>query len=165
MNHDRLEPGLLTRSSALVNITAAFSTDPNDSCGNDTPTFNLGALNWISMSGCHLAGMKSQLVRRSNTVGLNMSKLLAQITTIRIKLEMAVGKREYQEMSRVINHCSEGISLAYVFIALISSSNESLSSALSPFDGCTALACAIWLPVVSFSRRLRIFGRYNSEMA
>lgn len=68
-------------------MTAAFRTEPNDSCGNDTPTFSLGALNWISMSGCHLAGMKSQLVRRSSKVGLNASKLLAQITTIRINLE------------------------------------------------------------------------------
>lgn len=71
----------------MVKITAAFRTVPNVSCGYETPTFKFGALNWISMSGCHFAGMKSQLARRSKTVGLKTSKLFAQITMILIKLE------------------------------------------------------------------------------
>lgn len=44
------------------------------------------------MSGCHLAGIKSQLVKRSNTVGLNASKLLVQTTTILIKLKKQISK-------------------------------------------------------------------------
>lgn len=94
----------LTRCNALVKITAAFRTVPNVSCGYETPTFNFGALNWISMSGCHFAGMKSQLVRRSKTVGLKTSKLFAQITMILINLKISNPKPNYNlEDWRVIS--------------------------------------------------------------
>lgn len=69
-----------------MNIIAAFKIVPNVSCGAVVPIFNFGALNWISTSGCHLAGTNSGLVNKSCRLGLNAIKHLQHTVTISINL-------------------------------------------------------------------------------
>lgn len=76
-----------TKVSAFVKMIAAFKIVPKVSCCIVAPTFNFGALNWISTSGCHFVGINSEFVSRSSSVGLNAIKHFEQIVTISISLE------------------------------------------------------------------------------
>lgn len=69
-----------------MNITDAFKIDPKVNCNVVAPIFNFGALNWISMSGCHFAGTNSGSMISSASGGLNTNKLLQLIATISINL-------------------------------------------------------------------------------
>lgn len=68
-------------------MMAAFKMVPNVSCGIVDPTFSLGALNWISISGCHFAGTNSGFVNNSNKLGLNAIKHFEQTVTISTNLK------------------------------------------------------------------------------
>lgn len=69
-------------------MMAAFRIVPNVSCGIVDPTFSFGALNWISINGCHLAGTNSGFVNNSNKLGLNTIKHFAETVTISTKLKI-----------------------------------------------------------------------------
>lgn len=80
----------LTKLRDFVKMTAALSTVPKVNCGKAVPTFNFGAVNWISISGCHCVGKNSWSFSKFRSLGLNIIRHLEQSVMISTNLK---GKR------------------------------------------------------------------------